>query len=303
MESGMDVLVVGASGLLGSNVVSTALDRSQSVGCTYHTSEPAFEAPCRQLDIQRTAEFEELVAGFEPRHVVNCAAMTDVDECERRPERAREINATAPGDLATVCSDHGVDFTHVSTDYVFDGEETDRYSERDDPTPIQAYGRSKLAGERAVTAADESALIIRLSFVYGLDRSGESPVLSGFPAWVRSRFRTDERVPLYTDQRVTPSRAGATATTLFDLRASGADGIYHVASRSCVTPYEFGRRLIEEAGGDDDALVRTLSGDASRTAARPADTCLSVEQVTERLERPQPTLESDVATLCEYLYI
>lgn len=299
----MDILVVGASGLLGSNVVSTALDRGQSVGCTYHTSEPTFEVPCRRLDIRKMDLFEEIVTEFGPSHVVNCAAMTDVDECERRPERAMEINATAPGDLATVCSDHDIDFTHVSTDYVFDGEKTDRYRERDDPNPIQAYGQSKLAGERAVTAVDDSVLLLRLSFVYGLDRSGESPVLSGFPAWIRSRVRAGETVPLYTDQRVTPSRAGAAATTLFDLRASGADGVYHVASRSCVTPYEFGRRLAEEAGVGDDALVRTSSGGVSRTAARPADTCLSVEQVTERLGRPQPTLESDVVTLREYLYI
>ena len=299
----MDVLVVGASGLLGSNIVSTALDRGQSVGCTYHTSEPAFEVPCRRLDIRKMGLFEEIVTEFGPNHVVNCAAMTDVDECERRPERASEINATAPGDLASVCSDHGVDFTHVSTDYVFDGEKTDRYHERDDPNPIQAYGRSKLAGERFVTAADESALILRLSFVYGLDRSGESPVLSGFPAWVRSQFRDGETVPLYTDQRVTPSRAGAAATTLFDLQTSGANGVYHVASRSCVTPYEFGRRLADEGGYDDDALVRTSSANDSRTAARPVDTCLSVRRVAKRLGRPQPTLESDVATLCEYLYI
>lgn len=299
----MDVVVVGASGLLGSNVVAAALDRGQSVGCAYHTSEPAFEGPCRQLDIRRTDQFEELVTECEPRHVVNCAAMTDVDECERRPERAREINATAPGDLASVCSDHDIEFTHVSTDYVFDGEGTHRYCERDEPNPIQAYGRSKLAGERFATAAGESALILRLSFVYGLDRSGESPVLSGFPAWVRSQLRDGEMVSLYTDQRVTPSRAGAAATTLLDLRASGADGVYHVASRSCVTPYKFGRRLADEAGVDADTLVPTSSEDDSRTAARPSNACLSVERVTERLGRPQPTLESDVATLSEYLYI
>jgi len=245
-------------------------------------------------------DFEELLAEFSPSVVVNCAAMTDVDECEKQPELAHAINADAPGAMARYCSERGIGFVHVSTDYVFDGESNERYDEGSEPNPLQTYGRSKLAGDRNVRSAHDSPLIVRPSFVYGVNRASETPELTGFPAWVRSRLADGQEIPLFTDQYVTPSRAGSTAETLLGLIDDGASGAYHVAARSCVTPCEFGRVIASTIGAGTDALEEGSQSDVDRPATRPVNTCLDVEKVEERLGRAQPTLRADVDAIASY---
>ena len=168
-------------------------------------------------DLAEKSVVDELLTVHEPDVVVNCAAMTDVDGCERDPEGAQLLNGDAPGGLAAHCAAHNVEFVHISTDYVFDGTARDPYAEEATPNPVQAYGKSKLDGERAVRSESEHALIARLSFVWGIHRSTGN--LTGFPAWVRDQLRSDEAVPLFTDQWVTPKRAGQAADTLLDLIA------------------------------------------------------------------------------------
>lgn len=296
----MDVFVVGAGGLLGSNVVATAIDRGVSVAGSYHSTRPSFDIPVRELDIRASEDFEELLAEFSPSIVINCAAMTDVDKCEQRPERAHSINADAPAAMARRCSERGVGFVHVSTDYVFDGESDERYGEESKPNPLQAYGRSKLAGDRNVRSAHDSSLIVRPSFVYGVNRAPETTELAGFPVWVRSRLNANQDVPLFTDQYVTPSRAGSTAETLLDLVDDEASGTYHVAVRSCVTPYEFGRVIASTMRIGTDALKEGSQSDVDRPAARPVNTCLDVEHVETRLGRAQPTLQEDIDGIASY---
>lgn len=297
----MNALVVGACGLLGSNVVATAVDRGLSVAGTFHSTRPDFGTPLRKLDVRNPEEFVDLLDEFSPNVVVNCAAMTDVDACEENPDRARAINADAPEEMARHCSGRGTDFVHVSTDYVFDGRSDEPYPEDSDPNPIQAYGQSKLAGDRNVRSAHGSSLIVRPSFVYGVNRARNPAVLDGFPAWVRSRLASNQDLPLFVDQYVTPSRAGATAETLLDLTEDGASGIYNVAAQSCVTPYEFGKEIASAMDVGTDALVEGSQSDVDRAAARPANTCLDVEKIESRLGRPQPTLTEDVGAIDPFL--
>jgi dTDP-4-dehydrorhamnose reductase len=297
----MDVLVVGAGGLLGSNVVASAVERGLSATGSYHSTELSFEIPLRKLDIRASGEFAELLAEFDPSVVVNCAAITDVDACEDQPELAHSINADAPAAMARRCSERGIGFVHVSTDYVFDGQTDARYDEESDANPIQAYGRSKLAGDRDVRSAHDSPLIIRPSFVYGTNRASETAELQGFPAWVRSRLTDGQDVPLFADQYVTPSRAGSTAETLLNLVDAGASGTFHVAARSCVTPYEFGRVVASTMDVETGALKERSQADVDQRAARPSRTCLDVEHVETRLGRTQPTLRADVDAIASHL--
>lgn len=291
----MRLLVVGANGLLGSNVVATARNRGWDVAGTYHSERPTFDIPLTQLDITDTDEFRTIVEANAPDWVVNCAAMTDVDGCERNPERAHAINARAPGELAEICREASAEFLHVSTDYVFDGEGLETYSEDAEPNPVQEYGASKLAGERAVRGVDSNALITRLSFVYGLHRSrGE---LTGFPVWVRDRLRAESETPLFTDQHITPTRAGQAAETFLQLIERGQSGLFHVAARSCVTPYQFGVEICGRMGADETLLVEGSQDDVERDADRPSHTCLDVNRVEEALNRDQPTLMDDLLAI------
>lgn len=293
----MDVLVVGASGLLGSNVVAKSQDCDCSVAGTYHSTPPNFDVPLRQFDIRDSSAFTELLDEFTPSIVVNCAAMTDVDSCEQNPERAHQVNAVAPVELARLCSVRDPKFVHVSTDYIFDGKSNSRYHEKCESNPIQEYGRSKLAGEHGVLSTDDNTLVIRPSFVYGVNQSTTPPQLEGFPAWVSTQLRTGEDIPLFTDQYITPSRAGSTGKALLELAFDGATGVYHVAAQSCITPYEFGQTIAAELNTETDPLVESSQSAVDREAARPTNTCLSVEKIESRLGRVQPTVEEDVQAI------
>lgn len=295
----MDVLVVGSSGLLGSNVVTAASDSGRAATGTYHSTRPSLDVPLVRLDIRELDAFREILDDCAPDVVVNCAAMTDVDSCEQNPDRAFEVNGHAPGRLAALCSDRDVAFVHVSTDYVFDGLADESYDESSPREPLQVYGESKLEGERVVRDAHEHALLVRLSFVWGRHRSRGR--LAGFPDWLRERLVAGESTSLFTDQRVTPSRAGAAASTILDLVEAGQSGTFHVASRSCVTPYEFGTALCERIGADEALVTAGLQADVDRPAARPGNTCLDVGKVEAALDRPQPTVEEDLNAVSSLL--
>ncbi|TKX41345.1 NAD(P)-dependent oxidoreductase [Halorubrum sp. CGM4_25_10-8A] len=288
----MRLLVVGSNGLLGSNVIHEAREREWEVHGTYHSSRPSFDIPLSQFSLESFAAFDELLAKHDPDVVINCAAMTDVDSCEQNPDQALVLNGEAPGELAARCERTDTEFVHVSTDYVFDGSIQTRYDESVDPNPIQTYGESKLAGEQSVQENHASALIPRLSFVWGIHRStGE---LTGFPSWVRNQLRSGETVPLFTDQWITPTRAGQAAETILDLIVENAAGTHHVACRSCVTPHEFGELLAEQVGVTRDQLLEGSTTDVERDAERPSHSCLAVGTVEEVLGRPQPTLSDDI---------
>lgn len=289
----MKALILGANGLLGSNVLTTVEGRGGEPIGTYHTSEPPFDAQCQQLNISDRQSLVERLDGIDPDLVVNCAAMTDVDGCEGHPEKADEVNAEAPGTIASLCTQRDIPFTHVSTDYVFDGRAEHPYGVDASPNPIQAYGRSKLAGERAVQENHPDPTIVRLSFVYGIHRGSND--LEGFPAWFRGRLREGEPTPLFTDQWVTPTRAGQAAETILDLYDTGATGLYHVACRSCVTPHEFGDRIRESMGTSSEYVEEGSLEEVDRPADRPSYSCLDVSTVETALGQKQPSLADDIA--------
>jgi len=274
----MSVLVLGANGLVGSSLVRTCLDREMAVSGTYHTEQPAFDVDLFELDICDTQRVRAVLEQIEPDAVVNCAAYTDVDSCEENPELARGVNADAPGVLAEECAERGLSFVHLSTDYVFDGESEEPYTEADDPNPIQVYGQTKLEGEQQVLEAHSEAIVCRLSFVWG--RHGATGELEGFPAWVLERARDGESVPLFTDQWVTPTRAGYAAEVVLELVSCNARGVFHVASQNCMTPHEFGQLVLKRADIVSESLIKDGSPNAvERPAPRPVNTCLSTDRV------------------------
>ena len=292
----MQLLVTGAGGLLGGNIVRTASSAGWSVIGTYHTQKPAIKATCEQLDITDTQRFEELLLRYTPETVINCAAMTDVDACEDNPEQARSVNGVVPGEMARIADEHGVGFVQISTDYVFDGEKDGRYEPDDTPNPVQAYGESKLYGERTVKETHSDPWIVRLSFVYGRDLQGD---LEGFPAWVLGRLESDELTPVFVDQYITPTRAGSAAETILDLVQTQGGKTVHVAARDCITPYEFGVTLAEITGHSTELLEEGSMADIDRAAERPKNTCLFIKEVESILGRSQPTVEADLRALTQ----
>ena len=197
------------------------------------------------LDLTNEDQIRSAVRAVKPDVIVNAAAYTAVDKAESEPELAMRINGFAPGVLADEAKRLGALLVHYSTDYVFDGEKTTPYVEEDEPNPINVYGKSKLAGERAVDASGCRHLLLRTSWVYSLRGSN-------FLLTVLRLARRDPAIRIVTDQRGTPTSAAlaarATAHALRGSARGGKAGLFHLAARGVANRREFAAEAVRVAG-------------------------------------------------------
>jgi dTDP-4-dehydrorhamnose reductase len=218
--------------------------------------------------------------------VVNAAAYTAVDRAESEEDVARRVNAYAPGLLAGLAARHGAAFVHYSTDYVHDGAKEGPYVEGDEPAPLNAYGRTKLEGDRLAAAACPRHLIFRTSWVY-------SQTGACFPRTVYGLARRMETLEMDATQRGAPTSAELlAAATLIALKAALSGragwGLYHLTAAGEGTWLEFSRLVVSRAlelGLElrlrPEAIVPRLAPDASRPARRPLNSLLSTEKARE----------------------
>jgi len=229
----------------------------------------------RQLDLSKQDEIRRVVRGMLPNLIVNAAAFTAVDRAESDEPAAQAINAVAPGILAEEAKQLGALLVHYSTDYIFDGTKRSPYEEDDRPNPINAYGRTKLEGERAIQQIEPSYLIFRTAWVYG--REGRNFLLT-----VLRLAAEKEELRIVRDQTGAPTSsreiASATAKVLSQIcsTANGASpwtatkGIYHMTAAGETTWYDFAERILELAvsqsrGGE---WFRAATGDRPLVARR-----------------------------------
>ncbi len=277
-----NLLVIGGSGLLGQHLLREAAACGFRAYGTY-SSEPV--PHLLKLDVADPAAVRELMSRVKPAVVAVAAAMTSVDACESRPDLAEQVNAVAPGEIAKASQVLDARLIHFSTDYVFDGE-AETSEEGSSPSPINVYGRTKLQGERNVLASDPEALVIRTCANFGWNRlrGKENNV-----TWILNSLRRGKTVPLFTDQRVSPSYVPHVARVAFDLLEKGESGVYHVATKGCMTRFEIGEAVCRAFNLSPSLLKPATLADAGLVAPRPRTSCL----VSRRLERfpniPVPT--------------
>ncbi|MGY6269564.1 dTDP-4-dehydrorhamnose reductase [Achromobacter denitrificans] len=236
----------------------------------------------RDCDLTHPLELARLVRREKPDIIVNAAAFTAVERAEEDPVRAMRINGEAAGELSALAAARGALIVHYSSDYVFDGAKRAPYAESDAPAPLNAYGRSKLAGERAVRAMNSAHLVFRTSWVYGV--FGDN-----FLKTVLMALRQGKPLRVVGDQRGAPTGASfiadATALALARYLARGKDGfpfgLYHLAAAGAATWHEYACFIAAQArlaglpvnlGPEDIAAVR--SGQYPAAARRPMNSRL-----------------------------
>ena len=196
-----------------------------------------------QMDLAKPDSIRRVIRELKPGIIVNAAAYTAVDKAESEPDLAMQVNGVAPGILAEEAKRLGAFLVHYSTDYVFDGELGRAYTEDDAPNPVNAYGRSKLAGERAIESVGGQSLILRSSWVY-------SARGSNFVLTVLRLAREKPELAMVDDQAGSPTwarwLAQATASVLSRRdRVARHGGTYHLAAAGHATRYEFAGAIID----------------------------------------------------------
>ena len=181
------VVIIGAGGRLGAALVRQYAGTFDVVGFNH-----------AQLDLGKPEELRATLSALEFDGLINTAAQTNVDRCETHQEEAFALNGEAPAVLAEICARKKARFIHISTDYVFDGEKREPSTEKDEARPVSVYGESKREGERRALKANESALIVRVSWVFGPDRPS-------FVDWAIGQARKSEEVSAIADKWATPT--------------------------------------------------------------------------------------------------
>jgi dTDP-4-dehydrorhamnose reductase len=261
------ILLIGKHGQLG-----WELNRSLATLCEL----TSIDYP--EIDLGRPETVRDSIRQVRPTMIVNAAAYTDVDKAESEQELAWKVNGLAPGVIAEEARKVGAIFIHYSTDYVFDGKKGHPYVEQDLPNPLNAYGRSKLEGERQVQAGGGTSLILRTSWVYSLRKGG-------FVNKVLSWARQQETLRIVDDQVANPTWARMLAEITAQVLAHDDDyirsraGLYHLAGSGFTSRFEWARLILELDPKRNEQVVRELvpacTADFSTPATRPLFTALN----------------------------
>jgi dTDP-4-dehydrorhamnose reductase len=256
----MKVLVTGAGGMLGRDVVLAAGNAGHDVVGFGHT----------ELDVTNP---EALDAKFElerPDVVINCAAWTDVDGAEESEQAALAVNGTAAGNVAAAAAEVGASVVYVSSDYVFDGSKGAPYVETDQTAPLSAYGRTKLTGEEATAAASKRHFVVRSSWLFGIGGSN-------FVETMLRLASTQNEVLVVRDQVGSPTYTWHLAYGIVRLIEGVEFGIHHMAAGGACSWYDFAREIFDQA--KVECLVLSATTDMlGRPAPRPAFSALDSQR-------------------------
>jgi dTDP-4-dehydrorhamnose reductase len=274
----MKILITGAKGQVGTDLVLEANKRGHE----------AYGFTSSEIDITDKDIVTNTIASIKPNVVINAAAYTAVDNAEQDIDKAYAVNETGVKNLAEACEVLDIPLLHISTDYVFDGNKKEPYTELDTPNPTSVYGASKLAGEVALQKAWKKHIILRVSWVFG--EHGNNFVKT----MLRLANDRDE-LSVVNDQYGAPTSAKAIAECLLDI-AEKSDfgkkdfpwGLYHFQSDPGVTWYEFAKEIFSQAKAsgilDKDIDVHPINSDQFPTPVkRPLNSKLNGNKALEGL--------------------
>ena len=244
----MRILITGRDGQLGRDLQAALAGHEVRA------------VPHSDLDVTDADAVAAAIAAFRPEVALHAAALTDTTRCEREPEVAHAVNALGARNVAVACANAGAAIVYVSTNEVFDGAKAEPYLESDEPRPINAYGRSKLAGERMVQEALAAHYIVRTAWLYG--RGGNH--------FVAKILRAAEGGELtgVTDEIATPTWARDLAPAIARLIKTQRYGVYHLTNVGQASRYEWVREILRLAG-KSDVRLRPVTTAAFRASLPP----------------------------------
>jgi len=276
------LLVTGGSGFVGGSVLAAARaagGRAVNADCADAASLEGVEF--RRLDITEAAAVAQVLAEVRPEAVIHCAAIGDIDQSERDPERAWRVNAEGTAHLAGAAAQIGARFIFLSSSTVFDGK-SGRYREADPPMPVNVYGRTKVAAEHAARVLCPPALVVRISMAYGYPRTGGASFLTR----VEEKLRAGEPTNQPADEFRTPTDVLTLADALLELASLDASGLLHLGPQARISRYDFAVKIAARIGADP-ALVQDRRAEAlPGRAPRPKDVSFETDRARALLRTP-----------------
>ena len=274
----MKILIAGCRGMLGSELITVFGSDPE----TYETI--GLDLP--EIDITRDESCRGAVGDLRPDIVINAAAFARVDDCETQREQAVRVNGEGAGNLAAAAEAVGALFIHYGTDYIFDGNKTQGYLEDDEPCPVSVYGKSKLMGEDLTRRNSSRHMIIRISWLFGVNGAN-------FIRTIVGAARKGNPLRVVNDQRGSPTYAKDVAEQTLKMAAAGCRGTYHLTNGGDCTWYDLAVQAVAWAKIPEISITPVSSSEYPRPAPRPASSILSdTRLLREGLPKLRPWQEA-----------
>ncbi len=288
------ILVTGASGLLGVNFCYFFHEKYDVLGVVNTTKLSGLPYKTIQCNLL-TNSASGLLDETKPDVVLHCAAMANIDQCEKNPKEAETINAVYPGILAAQAAKRKIKFIHISTDAVFDGENCGEsgYREEDPTNPISRYAETKLQGEQFVLDSNPNALIARVNF-YGWSTGGKRSLVEFF----YNNLSEGKAVNGFRDVYFCTLYVHHLADILSELIELDAKGVYHIFSSDHQSKYAFGVSVAKKFGFDPDLIQPVSWKDGGLTAKRSPNLIMNTEKLRSLLGHDLPIQQESL----EYFY-
>ena len=270
----MKVLITGCNGLLSQNLLRTGAGRKDvemsGMGGKPEPALPELLSQYHAVDLENREALLEALRKIAPDFIINTAAMTDVDGCERNPDLNNRINRDAVGWMAGT----GIPLVQVSTDYVFDGV-SGPYSEEDPVHPLSHYGRAKLESETLALRGSPRSLVVRTMLLWGLGKGDKK----SFTDFVRESLAAGKTIRIATDQWGNPTLAYDLALAIWALIENKRSGIYHAAGEDWMSRFDWAVAAAVFYGLDASLIQKAVTADLKQDAARPLKSGLRCDKL------------------------
>ena len=293
------ILITGSNGLLGQKLVYL-LHKNPTIQLVATARGPN-RLPFTEgysyyeMDITQPQQITQVLDEVRPDAIIHTAAMTNVDQCEGDKEGCWELNVKAVELLVENCERLGIYLCHVSTDFVFDGQDGP-YLEEDTPNPISHYGLSKYKAEQIVQQAPIRWSIVRTVLVYGIvsDMSRSNIIL-----WVKNSLEQQKAIQVVNDQFRTPTLAEDLAIGCWLITEKEAEGIFHISGKDFLTPYEMAIKTADFFSLDKNLITEVNASIFTQPAKRPPKTGFILDKAINTLGYNPVSFEEGIAILAK----
>lgn len=283
---GGEIVITGSNGLLGQKLVNlfsvlndfevTAISRG------VNRNETAKEYTYYNIDITDHQELINLFDDIKPNYIINCAAMTNVDQCEKEQDKCNAINVEALRIIVRSVKKHNCHLIHISTDFIFDGV-NGPYTEEDDPNPINYYGLSKLKGEELIKQSQINYTILRTILVYGLvDNMSKNNIVS----WIKNAVENKQTISIVNDQFRMPTLVDDLADACLLAIQNKSYGVFNVSSCELLSIHEVALEVANAFNLDTSYIKSISTSQLSQPANRPPRTGFDLEKSKKFLKLP-----------------